>query len=497
MHTIDFSANEYVIYGAGMVGNLVRQYFEVNGEASKILSFAVSEKNKSYLYNGYRCCSIDDLSEYADAAVVIVATFPGPQDAIERKLIELGFENIIKLNREIYQLMANAYIENFLVNVKLRPSYDIMYMASDNNKTSGAFLCLVDLAKDMNKRGLSVLVVLPEYGDGEGLLAEKEIDYTYVPSKTWLKRIDGKELTWQEQNCPDNEKAELTLENMIKNLKIKLVHCNTTYAHIGAIAAYKLKVPVVWHIREIVFEQGYGYVDELDFFNEINSSNKIILVSKYIQKCYARFDQSKTQVIYDGVDIDSYYNEKDVFYGYTLNILMPGALYPLKRQSDLVQAARILADNNIDFNIRFVGAGDQDYIVRLNQMAEEYNLTDCIHFMGRVDNLFELYKTSDLVISCSGVESFGRVCVEGMLAGCLVIGADRGGTTELISHGIDGLLFHYKDYEDLARLIIDSVLNADKSRKIARNGQKYAVEHFSKELCSKRIYELYTDLKII
>ena len=41
---------------------------------------------------------------------------------------------------------------------------DVMMMASDNNPSSGAFLCLVELNVMLKKFGWATIVILPEYG---------------------------------------------------------------------------------------------------------------------------------------------------------------------------------------------------------------------------------------------------------------------------------------------------------------------------------------------
>ena len=50
----------------------------------------------------------------------------------------------------------------------------ILLVSSDNNKTSGAFLCMIQLAIHLRDDfGESVQIVLPWRGDGEELLKNK------------------------------------------------------------------------------------------------------------------------------------------------------------------------------------------------------------------------------------------------------------------------------------------------------------------------------------
>ena len=64
---------------------------------------------------------------------------------------------------------------------------NILLVSSDNNKTSGAFLCLVSLAKYLIEEfDYKVIVTVPKQGDGIELLQENNIPYYYVRSFSWI-----------------------------------------------------------------------------------------------------------------------------------------------------------------------------------------------------------------------------------------------------------------------------------------------------------------------
>ena len=58
-----------------------------------------------------------------------------------------------------------------------------------------------------------------------------------------------------------------------------------------------------------------------------------------------------------------------------------------------------------------------------------------------------------MVLMCSRSEAFGRVTVEALKSGRPVVGTRSGGTTELISEGVNGLLFAPGDAEGLANAL--------------------------------------------
>ena len=63
----------------------------------------------------------------------------------------------------------------------------VLLVSSDNNKSSGAFICLVELAKMLQVSYRTyVLVILPKPGDGAELLEKYNITYIYIYSFSWV-----------------------------------------------------------------------------------------------------------------------------------------------------------------------------------------------------------------------------------------------------------------------------------------------------------------------
>ena len=99
------------------------------------------------------------------------------------------------------------------------------------------------------------------------------------------------------------------------------------------------------------------------------------------------------------------------------------------------------------------------------------------------------------MLVCSKYEAFGRVTVEAMMAGCLVIGANSGGTIELIEDGSTGVLFESGDYVDLVNKMIYVIENKNNAKKIAKNGRNVALQCFTALINASNIRNLYLDIK--
>ncbi|MFM9745581.1 glycosyltransferase, partial [Streptomyces brasiliscabiei] len=68
-----------------------------------------------------------------------------------------------------------------------------------------------------------------------------------------------------------------------------------------------------------------------------------------------------------------------------------------------------------------------------------------VKLWGFSKNTEEFYQNNDVFIMGSVSEAFGRVTVEAMMNGMLVIGRNAGGTPEILDDGKFGLLFQTSD----------------------------------------------------
>lgn len=488
-----------LIYGAGMVGGLVYRRLSANGLGNKVSGFAVSQKGKQDVCQGK---PVREITEWTDhgSTLVIIATLKNFHDEIEATLREYAFADIIKVEGDLFRSLERAYVENFL---KENPfpigERDIAFMASDNNSASGAFLCLADLNRELNENGISTVVILPGYGDGERILKKKGIAYTYILSEDWLIGENDRAYLRKLWRLWQNRNAVRCLCRFCKEHEVKLVHNNTTYTYVGAVAAHKCGIPVVWHLRENIADQGYRFFNGAWARRLLNRSARLIYISERMAACRPELDQNLGQVIYDGVDVDAFFGEHAVMHDISkdreVRILLPGRVTAYKGQRDLFEAAGIVrAQTGIKLRIDLIGKEDADYRKELEELADRQDIQDWIHYHGMQEDVAGFYHRSDITVVCSAVEAFGRVTVEAQLAGCLVIGADAGATPELIQDTETGLLYQKGDAEELAGRIIWAVEHPEESRGIAKAGQEYARERYSKERNAHEVMNIYREI---
>lgn len=123
---------------------------------------------------------------------------------------------------------------------------------------------------------------------------------------------------------------------------------------------------------------------------------------------------------------------------------------------------------------------DRRYAASLKQQADCGTLRERVNFLGHRDDVPALMMACDVIVHTSTQpEPFGRVIVEGMLAGKPVIATNAGGVPEIIQHDVDGLLVPPGDADALAtalrRLSDDPALRM----RLAKAGMQKAIEKFS------------------
>lgn len=116
----------------------------------------------------------------------------------------------------------------------------------------------------------------------------------------------------------------------------------------------------------------------------------------------------------------------------------------------VLHAMRIACDRKFAVTLDVVGDGDDRR--RLEDLSRLLGVDDSVRFHGSLsdEELGLLFSQSHIFVMPSRKEGFGIVFLEAMCAGLPCIGANHGGTPEVIDHGENGFLIEYGDVAQLA-----------------------------------------------
>ncbi|WP_317929969.1 glycosyltransferase [Halioxenophilus sp. WMMB6] len=131
------------------------------------------------------------------------------------------------------------------------------------------------------------------------------------------------------------------------------------------------------------------------------------------------------------------------------------------------------------------GAGPEEGA--LKALAEELSITDRVRFLGWRDDINALLATADLFVCPSRHEGLGSILLEAWYHQCPVVAAASQGPSEVITHGVDGLLVPIDDVQALVAAI-SQVLN---DRPAAAELVAQGASAYSRDYSVERIIEKY------
>lgn len=120
-----------------------------------------------------------------------------------------------------------------------------------------------------------------------------------------------------------------------------------------------------------------------------------------------------------------------------------------------IKAAHQVRDLHPDFGLDVYGDVDPDYIDHLNAQIENLRLGNNIRFRGKYHDVSTILPDYDvLLMPTLAREAFGRIIIEAMSYGLIVIATDAYGPKEIIDSGINGFLVQASSVSALASAIL-------------------------------------------
>lgn len=116
----------------------------------------------------------------------------------------------------------------------------------------------------------------------------------------------------------------------------------------------------------------------------------------------------------------------------------------------------IAAMKHLPINYHFYVIGRGSYKSQLENLVHELNLAERVHFLGSQTDqaVYRWYRTADVFLHLSAVESFGMTCIESLAAGTPVIANEDGlGLSETIALYPDDILAYRVERDPCSRLV--------------------------------------------
>jgi len=373
----------------------------------------------------------------------------------------------------------------------------ILYLVTQS-ELGGVQQYIYDLATNLRDE-FNVVVAFGEQGKNGELAKKLEKSNVKFYELPHLKR----------EICPTNDLlAFAEIIKLIKKVKPDVVHLNSSKISILGSLATKLanrKIKTIYTVHGWVFNEPmsnakklfYKYSEKFTAFFK----DKLICVSEYDRQIAIKekiTSPEKLVTIHNGIKKINFFQKDEALkiLGKSKNddskpiiIGTIANLYKTKGLEHLVQSAKILKDDKINFEIFIIGEGSERK--NLEELISELELQNNVFLVGRKNDASALLKAFDIYACSSVKEGFPYSLIEAIQAELAIVSTNVGGIPEITTDKVEGLLIKPRNERELAEKIKELINNKELLDKIKQKAKEKSVKEFTLESMLKKTKSIY------
>ena len=165
-----------------------------------------------------------------------------------------------------------------------------------------------------------------------------------------------------------------------------------------------------------------------------------------------------------------------------------GRLHPNKGFDVLLQALVELPEATLWL------AGDGPEAKSLKKLSEDLGVASRVVFLGWRTDVTALMAIADVFVCPSRHEGLGSIVLESWAHGCAVAATASQGPSELIEHGVTGMLSPVDDPTALAGIITDLLSNPQARATIVANAAAEYKEKYSRDVVLQQYHDVFCEL---
>lgn len=363
----------------------------------------------------------------------------------------------------------------------------LLFVSHSPNLQGGAEFSLLETIIEASRRGYDCHVVLPDEGPLYLRLCQLEVKCYVTRYITSVRPADASNKTHEDPAIAIlHADALVDAYNLIRKINPTVVITNTITVPWYNYAARALGVPNIMMIRELFDSR--NNMDMLPstevYFRLVGQCLDLALYnSKFTQQSYRdHLPDVPSDIYYPVVRIPDrrHLGKTTSLKKRSVRIITPGSIILHKNQLEVVKAIDILVAQGYNhIHLTLLGRVDgNEYPKQIRDYILSRQLRDYVTFEPFTDNPFDVILNHDIVVIPSKSEAFGRVTLEGLLLGRLVVGRNSGATPELVTNLKTGLLYEGRGAKDLAEQLRWTLDNRSRAAHIASTGQKITQQAF-------------------
>lgn len=384
----------------------------------------------------------------------------------------------------------------------------VLYVEQRSSLT-GSRLSLLSIIEGVRDYGIVPLVVCSSDGPLVRELRRESIDVEIIDISV-LFSINPRRIAI-------NLFSLIRLWRYTMKMHVDLIHSNSFGAHIFAgIVARLLGKRTVWHIREFTEniedtsqkKRWRKLIVSVLLFGATFLADRIVCVSEAIRDHYAKDKISrKMTVVHNGIDVSTFENTECT--DYLLGELglceedkvvsIFARLSPWKGHDRFLKGAAQIKEQIQGVKFLIVGSQldyeiEENYEEQLRNLARDLKLDGDVIFTGFRRDVPNLMALSDVIVSTSDKEPFGRVMVEAGATARPVVASNSGGHPEIVVDGVTGYLVPPDDVEILASRILTLLRDGERAKELGKNARERVEARFSLEGMIKELLKVYVEL---
>ena len=377
-----------------------------------------------------------------------------------------------------------------------KPPHTILF-ANHVGAMSGAEESLLALVRGLDRERFRPACACPAEGPLVDALRDADCEHVAMPFRRLHKTLDPIALA----ACL-TEQIQLggQMQQAIRATRARLVHSNSATAHLAAgLAAKRLRVPSIWHVRDL------SPLGPLGIFLGRNS-DKIITISDAVRQQVSRYAPAeRIEVVHNGIDADAFAAQArpgalraELGIGPTPLIGMVAQMARWKGHRVFLDAAAQVHERVPELAAVVVGAdvfGDQAaYARELRQLGQQQPWSEFVRWLGYRRDVATIMADLDALVVPSFDEPFGRVALEAMALGTPVVASDSGGLPEIVLDRVTGRLCPTGDAAAFADALCELLTNPASARELGAAGAERVRDVFAAERMANRVAEIYEEL---
>lgn len=292
----------------------------------------------------------------------------------------------------------------------------------------------IDMLDGLNALDYNVVVTVPGHGNPDYFRTLRKKSFaTYVFRYGWWR--DGEAL---------NDHAVTDFAQIMSDEGIDVVHTNTIVLREPLVAARRMGVRSIMHVRELIqhdeallnlIGESAEYIVEWIWEN----CDHVIANSKATLEGFSRTGNTPS-LVYNTADFDDLVKLSPPSSEGPMRVALISSNIPKKGIEDFAEISSIVSRTNPDVRFHLIGP-ETNHTDALMAKVVDGTLPQSLKMLGYRETPAQAIAEADVILNLSHFqESFGRTVLEGMAAGRPAIVYDYGAPPEFVQEGKTGFI---------------------------------------------------------